>query len=104
MADQKAVSMTAGHPGVEVVIWYNDVNDRIGNVEWTITSSVAVTTTIWDTNVSSTVPVINRTETTSGSETVPGNYRMEEVTENGDTYMDLPSNILYQFNVQGSGG
>lgn len=103
MASVKAASMTIGIPGVEIVIWYNDANNRIGNVEWTITPpGVVARLRVWDSNISDVTPVIDRTEGQgSGAETVPGNYQMVEVTEPGvGTYMTLPSNLTYAFTIR----
>ena len=102
MANQKAVSMTIGVPGVEVMIWYNDVNLKIGAVEWNIpVPGIAVRARVWDTNISATEPVLDRTEGQgTGAENVPGNYRMVEVTEGPDTFLDLPPNILYSFQLR----
>jgi hypothetical protein len=102
MANQKAVSMTIGIPGVEIIVWYNDANNRIGNIEWSIVpSGVACRIRIWDTNISSTDPVIDRTEGQgSGAETIPGNYQMVEETDEIGTHLMLPPNIEWTFNIR----
>jgi len=102
MANQKAASMTIGVPGVELMIWYNDVNLRIGNVEWVVTPpGIAARVRIWDTNISETVPVIDRTEGQgSGAENVPGNYRMVEVVDENGAQIILPPNIRYTFTIR----
>lgn len=102
MADLKAVSMGVGVPGVEIAIWYNEVNDKIGAVTWEIAEpGIACRVRIWDTNVSEVTPVIDRTEGQgSGAESILGNYRMVEVTEGGETFMDLPPNIVYKFEIR----
>ena len=104
MANQKAASMTIGIPGVEVIIWYNDANKRIGALEWAIPQSgIVVRARVWNTDVSLTEPVLDRTEggPASGAENVPGNYQMVEVLdEEGQTNIELPPNIKYQFNIQ----
>lgn len=95
--------MTALNGEVEIVIWYNDVNLRIGNLEWNVVpAGVAVRCRIWDTNVSTETPVIDRTEGQgSGSETIPGNYRMVEVVDPEEgPYLDLPPNIRFTFQAR----
>jgi hypothetical protein len=103
MADQKAVSLSPGGPGAEVTIYYNDVNGRIGNVEWLVQApAVKATITIWNTAVSITTPVIERTEGPgSGAEAVPGNQRMVTIVDPEiGTYIGLPPNIIYVFNIE----
>ena len=102
MANQKAASMTIGVPGVEIMIWYNDVNLRIGSVEWTIPEpGIAARIKIWDSNISLTEPVVDRTEGQgTDAENVPGNYQMELVQDEHEPdleYYALPSNITYMF-------
>ena len=100
MANQKAVSMSIGIPGVEVMIWYNDVNRRIGAVEWNITPpGIVCRARVWDSNISAVDPVIDRTEGQgSGAENVPGNYRMVELEDPiGGPYVTFPDNISYNF-------
>ena len=104
MANQKAISVTIGIPDVEVMIWYNDVNLKIGTVEWNMPiPGVVAWVRIWDSNVSATEPVIDRTVGQgTGSESVPGNYRMVERSEPelGLTWYELPENITYTVNIR----
>jgi hypothetical protein len=102
MANQKYASMTINVPGVEVIIWYNDVNLRIGTVEWIIPEpGIAAHVQIWDSNVDPEVPVIDRTVGQgSGAELIPGNYRLVEVEDDYGTYLSLPDNITYRINIQ----
>lgn len=106
MANQKAVSMTIGISDVEILIWYNDTNNRIGALEWNIPEpGVVIRARIWDSNISTTDPVIDRTEGQgTGAENIPGNYRMVEITDPfGETYLDLPPNISNHFNIESIG-
>lgn len=105
MANAKAASMTIGIPGAEITIWYNDDNNRIGNVEWTVMPpGVVCRVRVWDTNVSEVDPVIDRTEGQgTGAESIPGNYRMVEITDEFGTYLSLPPNIRYKFNMESVG-
>jgi hypothetical protein len=103
MANQKAMSMTISEPGVEIMIWYNDTNLRIGSVEWTIPAlGIVVRVRIWDSNISATVPVIDRTEGQgSDEENIPGNYQMIEMTDpDVGTYYEFPGNIAYTFLIR----
>ena len=106
MADKKFIRMTTGIDGVEVAIWYNDINLRIGAVTWNIPEpGLACRLRVWDSNISDETPVVDRTEGQgSGSESVPGNYQVVEVSETIDgepvTWFDLPSNLSYIFSVR----
>lgn len=103
MANQKAVSMTVGGSVLEIVIWYNDANMRIGNVEWNIPDpGYAVRVLVWDSNVSPTVPIIDETlGQGSGAQTISGNYWMVEVTDpEFGPELRLPPNITYTFKVR----
>ena len=99
MANAKAVSMTMGIQGAEIIIWYNDVNNRIGAVEWNISQpGIACRVMIWDTNISSIDPIIDRTEGQgSGAETIPGNYQLVEINDEWGTHLGLPPNIHHIF-------
>lgn len=103
MANQKLMSMTIGVPGIEIMIWYNDVNLRVGAVEWTLPEpGIVARVQIWDSNVDPDVPVIDRTlGQGNGAETIPGNYRLVEI-EDPDlgNYLWLPENITFRFNIQ----
>jgi len=95
--------MTIGVPGVEVMIWYNDVNLRIGAVEWVIPEpGVVCRAQIWDSNVSETEPVIDRTEGQgNGAINIPGNYRMVIVDDpDVGPGLSLPPNITYSFRIR----
>jgi hypothetical protein len=94
----KIYTMGIGVPGVELWLEYNASNLRILRVEWTIPEpGIAIRAQIWDNDVL----VFDRTEGQgSGSENVPGSYRLEEITEDDNTYLVLPSNIRYRFNMQ----
>lgn len=104
MANQRAASMTLhAAPGVELIIWYNDANLRIGALEWNIpVSGIVARLRVWDSNVSTTTPVIDRTEGQgSGSENVPSNYRMELVDDpDQGQILEFPPNISYTFNIE----
>lgn len=101
----KVASMTIGVPGVEVWIEYNPSNLRIQSVQWEIpVSGVVVRARVWDTDVSTIDPVYDRTEggPSSGAQTIPGNNRLVEVSglPGEGSYLDLPSNIIYKFNIE----
>lgn len=102
MANQKVTSMTISVPGVEVCIWYNDVNLRITEVEWMIPEpGIVAWVRVWDSNVSPTIPVIDRTVGQgNGAENIPGNYRVVEVTDEFGTSYELPENITYSINIR----
>ena len=98
----KAVSLTTGEPGLEVWLEYSAGNRRIQSVQWTIPATgIVVRARVWrDGNL-----VFDRTVAgpASGAETVPGNIQLVEVTDAAGTYLDLPPNISYQFNVESVG-
>ena len=97
----KAVSFTTGIDGFELWIEYNAGNLRIQSVNWTVPDGVQVNAKVWDGGLL----VIDRTEGPGNdSENVPGNYQMVEVTENGDTFLDLPSNITFRFGMNVDSG
>ena len=101
MANQKAVSVQTGITGVEVMIWYNDANNRVGAVEWNIPQAGnVVRIRIWNSNVSPDDPVVDRTEGQgSGAQNVPGNHTM--VLEDGD--LVLPPYLSWIFNIESVG-
>lgn len=103
MADQKYTSMKISTPGVEVMIWYNDVNLRIGTIEWILPQpGIAAHVRVWDSNVDPEIPVIDRTVGQgNGAELIPGNYRLVEM-EDPDLgpYLSLPANLTYHINIQ----
>ena len=89
--------MSSEVPGFAIWIEYNANNRRIQRVEWTIPAGVEVRARVWDSGQL----VIDRTEGQgSGSINIAGNYRMVEVSEGGQTYLDLTPSITYTFNMQ----
>lgn len=99
MANVVSIEMGTGDPLVRVWIEYNNVNNRIVGVFWEIpTPGMVCRVIIWDDLVDPINPAIDRTEGQGvGSESIPGNYRMVEVTEGNETFLDLPSNIRHRF-------
>lgn len=95
----KAATMTIGVDGVEIAIEYNAVNNRVTQVSWTLPNGYAGRARVWNSGNL----VLDRTLTGSGAESVPGNLRMVEVTEGGQTYLDLPANITWQLNIESIG-
>lgn len=92
-----------GYPGVSVTIWYNDVNNRIGNVEWVIPGGldVEVDVWIWNTDINPEIPIYeNLGITASGEEVVPENHLMVEVTDDAGTYMRPPLYLLWKFHFR----
>lgn len=98
MANQKAVSMTVGDGLCEIMIWYNDVNNRIGNIEWNMATGFAGRVQIWDTGNLIYDQVYGSGQ---GAETVPGNYRMVQQSDpEFGTWMALPPELSWQFNIR----
>jgi len=88
-----------GVPGVEISVNYNAVNLRVTTVDWAIPQSgIVARVRIWDAGAL----VYDRTIAgpVTGAENVPGNYRVVEVTEGGETFYDLPANITWSINIQ----
>jgi hypothetical protein len=98
----KAISFSIGIDDAEIWIEYNPNNNNIQQVQWDIPAGIVVRARVWDlTRPESEQLVLDRTEGQgSGAINIPGNYRMVEVTEDGQTFMDLPPNIQYTFNMQ----
>ena len=96
MANQKAFEMGLGIPGASAIIWYNDVNLRIGNAELTLPDNCEATIRIWKNGEL----VYFRAYIGPGtfSESVPGNERMVLVTDPAGDYYDLPSDITWSVN------
>lgn len=95
----KVLSMQMHIPGVEIWINYNTSNLRITTVEWTLPQSgVVARVKIWNSGNL----VLDRTIAgpASGTESVPGNLRVRQVTEDEQTFYDLPANITYQINIE----
>ncbi len=95
----KALSMTMSIPGVEIWINYNAANRRIQTVEWTIPQS-GVVARVRLFNVGALFYDRSLAGPASDTENVPGNWQMREVTEDGQTFLDLPAEITYQINIQ----
>ena len=92
-------AMTMGVPGVEISVNYNAANLRVTTVDWAIPQSgIVARARIWDTGVLVYDKTIAGPET--GSENVPGNYRVVEVNEGGEIFFDLPANITWSINIQ----
>jgi hypothetical protein len=88
----KAIELTCSIPGVSVWIEYHAGNLRIQRAQWTVSDAGAfVRAEVWDDGTK----VIDRTESLGGSMNIPGNYRLVQVTEGGDTFLYLPANITY---------
>jgi hypothetical protein len=99
----KAVAMSIGIPGTEISINYNTSNLRITSVDWSIPQSgIVARARIWDDGNL----VYDRTVAgpATGSENVPGQYRVRQVTEDGQTFFDLPASLTYTINVETIGG
>lgn len=103
MANVSVTTMTTGVPGMQVTIVFNNANDRIGDVEWSVPAGIVVNILIWVDGLLA----IDRTESAgSGSEKVPGNYQVEQVEVYDDEldityiYTQLPANIEYVFSSQ----
>lgn len=95
----RVASLTTGLPGFEVWIEYAAGNRRIQSVQWSIPrTGVVVRARIWRNGQL----VFDRTIAgpANGAETVPGNIQLVEVTDAAGTYLDLPPDITYQFNVE----
>lgn len=97
MANQKAFEMGLGMPGASAVVWWNDTNRRIGNIEVTVPEGCAAQATIWKAGNLA----YNRIFAPgSYSETVPGNERMVLVQDPAGDYYDLPADITWAVNFQ----
>ena len=95
MANQKAFEMGLGLPGASAIIWYNDVNLRIGNIEVNVPVGCEATARIWK---AGTTVYINSFLPGTYSESVPGNERMVLVQDPGGNYYDLPPDITWSVN------
>lgn len=102
MANVNAVLMQINIPGAIAYIVYNDTNKRILTVNWALPAGVSVHARIWDTDISPINPVYDRSVSgpASGSENVPGNYRM---VAHPDGYDEFPPNLRWTFNMEASG-
>jgi hypothetical protein len=97
----KAISMTISVPGAELWINYLEGNKRITSVEWTLPAGVVARCRIWDVNIDPVNPIYDQTHggPETGSQNVPGNYRVVEDPEAPGFY-NLPSNLLYTINME----
>ena len=99
----KLVSMGMSIPGLEISIHYNPANLRVTTLDWSLPQSgVAARARIWrDGGLA-----LDRTIAgpASGTVTIPpvpgGVLRVRQVTEDGQTFYDLPEGITYQINVE----
>lgn len=97
----KAVSMSIGIEGAEIWLEYNPNNRRILSANWTIPSGVVVRARVWDKSL----PIdeqllLDRTEGQGdGAINIPGNYRLVEVTEDSETFLDLPPYLAVSFHM-----
>lgn len=89
-------SMVGGSGGNGVasygyIINYNASNLRVTTIDWNVSADARVIVTIYNNGT----PVYTKDVTGPdvGSENVPGNYRLQEVTEDGRTFLDLPPGI-----------
>ena len=104
-----AETLTLRADGFTMWINYLTSNLRITTVEWDLPARQDVvctaTLTLYDTDISDTVPLIVQSETSpsSGTENVPGaQYRMvwiEDANEEGGGYYDLPPNLSYTLSM-----
>lgn len=95
----KAVAMSIGVPGMEVSINYNTSNQRITSADWAIPSSgIVARVRVWWSGVL----VYDRTIAgpSSGTENIPGNHKVVEVIEDGQTFYDLPPEMTYNINIE----
>lgn len=86
-------------PGVEISINYNAGNLRVTTVEWAIPlSGIVLRARIWNNDAL----IYDRTQggPANGVENVPGNLRVQQYTEDGITFYDLPPNITYSINLE----
>lgn len=96
------VQMTVGtEAGLSVQIEYNEGNRRITQVSWEVLGGYAVRARIWQNGSL----VVDRTVggPASGAESVQGNHRVVEVTDEHGTFIDLPPALTYQFNIESVG-
>lgn len=79
--------------GVDIGIEYNPVNLRFTVVNWTITDAITIRARIFQDGVQIYERVIVGPD--SGSENVPGNRRLTEVTDpdDGHTYLAWPEGL-----------
>ena len=92
-----AIDFEIGVAGFNVWIEYNANNSRIQSVSWIVPTNVNVEVWIWDSGSL----VINQTiPEGTGSQNIAGNYRM---VDNGE-YLELPPNIIYQFQALTTSG
>ena len=95
----KALSMKMNIPGVEIWINYNAANRRIQTVAWTLPQSgVVARVQLW--NVGTLFYDRSLAGPASGTENVPGSWQMRQVTEDGQTFWDLPAEITWRINIE----
>ena len=92
--------MGLGVPGASAIIWYNDANNRVGNIELNVPAGWEASARIWRSG-----GLIYTRAYLPGtySETVPGNLRMVLVTEDGVSFFDLPPDITWSVNFASIG-
>jgi hypothetical protein len=101
MALVPALTMTVGGGAAELSIIYNDANNKIQSVDWSLAAGHVARIVIWDNDIDPNNPIYDQTYGQgSGAQSIPGNYYMVEVTEYGDTFLDLPPNIRFNINVE----
>jgi len=94
--------MILGPPGLEIAIEYNEANRRVTQASWVLAAGYIAWVRVWQNLSLVYESTIAGPET--GAENIPGNLRVEEVTDySGETYLDHPANITYSIEVQASG-
>lgn len=90
-------------PQGNISIDYNDNTKRIENVIFDINIGYSVHTRIWRVDIDPITPVVDRTDSGNGTDTVPGNFQLIEVTDPffGFNYLIMPSELRIEHEVAG---
>jgi hypothetical protein len=86
------ISFPEGPRIATIDVRYNDANNQVNRWHWNVPAGVSVRIELFDKDTGA--PLFDETKVgpDAGDESVPGNDRMIEVTDEHGTYLDLPWN------------
>jgi hypothetical protein len=94
VAVKRIFEVTAGN-GTVIYIEYNDVNLRVGNIAFTVPATLSgAHVLLWDDGVLAYEQTFGPGE---HEVVVPGNYRVVEYQDEGETYAYPPPEISWSF-------